>query len=411
MLLTKKEMSSSIAQQKLGASLTNYIADNISRMFPGYSIVSRNMITPAGEINFHLRDQSGNDLLVELKANRISKRQIGELVAQYMSIKNIEPRLHNPRYVIVGRDIDRKTASQLKDFGIEPKTYKDLELPIKQLTESIASRKKGQVTSAELLIITKWRNNNTAVITPDSVSHDFGFDQNHSRQIIHNLAKKQWLERVSPGVYAFIPLEYGDRSKRFPPMDAFLIGSKLVPQYYFAYATANSYHGFSGQVPTTNFLAVRRQKHTITWRDMSFQFVTLADWKFFGHTSMSYEGSTISIAEPEKAVIDSVDKYWYAGGIEEVVEVVRRAFKSLNSERLVDYAARMRSHALSQRLGFILDFLSQKGLIQVENSTRSRLLQQIGRSPIYLSWSASKKGTYSRVWHVVNNFTDSELLS
>lgn len=404
-------MSSSVAQQKLGALLTNYLAANISRMFPGYTTVSRNMITPAGKIDFHLRDQSGNDLLVEFKNSRISKRQVGELVAQYMSIKNIEPRLHNPRYIVIGNDIDCKTASQLKEFGIEPKTYKDLQLPINQLTVSIASRRKNQVTSAELRIITRWRNSNRVVITAESVSHDFGFDLNHSRQAIHNLAKKRWLERVSPGVYVFIPLEYGDQSKRFPPVDAFLIGSKLVPQYYFAYATANSYYGFSGQVPTTNFLAVRRQKHEITWRGMSFQFVTLADWKFFGFTTVNYDGSTISIAEPEKAVIDSVDKYWYAGGIAEVVEVVRRAFKSLNPEKLVDYASRMRSHALSQRLGFILDFLSQKELIVVENSTRNRLLQQIGRSPIYLSWSASKKGKYSRVWHVVNNFSDSELLS
>jgi predicted transcriptional regulator of viral defense system len=380
-------------------------------MFPGYSIVSRNMITTAGEIDLHLKDQSGNDLLVEFKANRISKRQIGELVAQYMSIKNIEPRLHNPRYVVVGSDIDRKTTSQLKEFGIEPKTYKDLELPVKQLAESITSRKTGQVTSTELRVITKWRKENTSVVTPDSVSRDFGYDLNHSRQVIHNLAKKQWLERVSPGVYVFIPVEYGDQNKRFPPVDAFLIGSKLVPQYYFAYATANSYYGFSGQVPATNFLAVRRQKHTITWREMSFQFVTLADWKFFGYTNVDHDGSTISIAEREKAVVDSVDKYWYAGGMAEVVEVVRRAFKSLDSGKLVEYASKMRSHALSQRLGFLLDFLTQKELITLETSTRNGFLRQIGHSPIYLSWDASKKGTYSREWRVVNNFSDSELLS
>ena len=404
-------MVSSNTQQKLGILLTNYLSENTSRVFPGYTIISRNTITPAGEIDLHLKDPSGNDVLIEFKTSRISKRRVGELVAQFMSIKNAEPRLRNPRYVVITSDIDRKTASQLKEFGIEPKTYQDLKLPIEQLADSITSRSKDQITSAELKVITKWSKSNPAVVTPESVSHDFGFTLNHSRQVIHNLAKKQWLERVSPGVYVFVPLEYGDKNKRFPPVDAFLIGSRLLPVYYFAYASANSYHGFSGQVPTTNFLAVRRQKHSITWRNISFQFVTLVDKKFFGYSSVNYDGSTISVAEPEKAVIDSVDKYWYAGGIAEVVDVLRRAFKNLDAEKLVDYASMMRSHALSQRLGFVLDFLDQKELITVENSTRNRLLQQIGHSPIYLSWSASKKGVYSRVWHVVNNFSDSELLS
>ena len=63
-----------------------------------------------------------------------------------------------------------------------------------------------------------------------------------------------------------------------------------------------------------------------------------------------------------------------------------RGRSQLDWNRLADYALRVRSQALVQRLGYLADAIGQP----VETSVRDRLLAGIGKNTPYLSWTLSK---------------------
>jgi predicted transcriptional regulator of viral defense system len=117
------------------------------------------------------------------------------------------------------------------------------------------------------------------------------------------------------------------------------------------------------------------------------------------------------MAEPEKAIVDSLDKIRYAGGIEETVRVVYRGFNKIQRDKLVAFASMMGSHALSQRLGFILSFLDSKKLIDFAPEIKKSLLANVGKAPVYLAPYKPRIGMFSSEWRVVKNLTDKELLS
>ncbi len=81
----------------------------------------------------------------------------------------------------------------------------------------------------------------------------------------------------------------------------------------------------------------------------------------------------------------------------------------LDWERLADYAARIRSQALVQRLGYLIDLFS----LPVQGATRDRLLAGVGKSTPYLGrpgqWGTG--GDYDATWHIVDNVPRQELLS
>lgn len=214
---------------------------------------------------------------------------------------------------------------------------------------------------------------------------------------------------MAKGVYTFIPASYG-YEERFPVMEPLLVGSKLVEPYYFSYATANPYYGFTTQMPSTYFIATTKKKPRYVWRNVGFQFVNLSKKKFFGFKEIDVNGVEVKMAEPEKAIVDSLDKIGYAGGIEEIVRVVYRGVTRINKEKLVTYAVKMDSHALCQRLGFILSFLEFNKLIEPPFKVKKRLLANIGKAPVYLAPSRPRRGVFSSEWKIVKNLTDRELL-
>jgi len=123
------------------------------------------------------------------------------------------------------------------------------------------------------------------------------------------------------------------------------------------------------------------------------------------------------MAEPEKAIVDSVDKVTYAGGIAEVAKVIHSARNKLvhggedglELTRLVDYALRMRSQALIARLGYLLETLE----VPLPTQQQKKLLSGITKSETYLGslrrWG--KEGCYNKKWQIVINVPKEKLFA
>lgn len=122
----------------------------------------------------------------------------------------------------------------------------------------------------------------------------------------------------------------------------------------------------------------------------------------------------MSIASPEKSIVDSVDKIKYAGGIEEVTSVIYSGLKGkVDCKKLVDYAIRMNSHSMVQRLGFLLDFLQKEGLIKFPSRKKEDLLKHVGKTTIYLASTRKyrKGGDFNKDWNIIQNVPRDRLLS
>jgi predicted transcriptional regulator of viral defense system len=259
---------------------------------------------------------------------------------------------------------------------------------------------------SRLILHLEWEKQPTVTIEETMDILDCSYD--HARQILHRLTQRRWLARLTPGTYELIPAERGEYA--FPDPNPLFIGSTLVEPYYFSYATAAFFYGLSSQASATVYIAtnVRKGRRLLTVRGKSYRLVVQPDHKFFGAVEVDAYGSSVMMAEPEKTVVDALDRPAYAGDVPEIAGMLRRGQGQLDWDRLVNYALRFESQALLQRLGYLADLLE----IPLGSSVRDRLLAGVGKSTPYLGktgqWGTG--GDYDATWQIVDNVPRRELL-
>ena len=258
---------------------------------------------------------------------------------------------------------------------------------------------------AKLVLELEWREQD--IVTLDEIQHILGCKDGYARFVAHTLVNKRWLERLGGGRYLFIPASRGHQA--VPSFNPLLIGKAFVQPYYFSYSISNSYYGFSSQLPARIYIACLKTKRKIKLRRNEFCFVHLKEDKFFGYVAVKVLNDRVQMADKEKSVVDSLDKPLYAGGIEHVAAVLHNAQRDVNWEKLINYALRMGSTSLIQRLGFLVEALK----VPVPDNLLERLQKQIGGSKTYLGsikrWG--KRGAYNDTWQVVCNVPRDKLLS
>jgi len=259
--------------------------------------------------------------------------------------------------------------------------------------------------------VAKWEGERKTIVRASDVQYVLDCTLDYAYFLLHNLERKQWLERIDTGLYQFVPAAYGYPEK-VPPVNAFIVGGAFVEPYYFSFYTANGHYGFTTQMPFTFFVATIKKKADVEWQGNTFKFVTLSKRKFFGYRRVKVFDAEVNMADPEKSLVDSFDKPRYAGGVAQLVRIVWRGLPRVDQVKLVDYAVRMQSYALVQRLGFVVDFLVKEGLVDpLPEDLRSSLLRQVGKTAIYLDSQKPRSGEFSKDWRIVNNVPRGQLLS
>jgi predicted transcriptional regulator of viral defense system len=236
-----------------------------------------------------------------------------------------------------------------------------------------------------------------------------GVSYDHARQVLHRLARDRWLIAITAGKYELIPAERGKYA--FADTNPLFIGSALVKPYYFTYATAAFYHGLTTQAASTVYLATDHGRpRQMLVREKEYRLVILPGHKFFGYIEVNAYGSQVNMAEPEKTILDSLDRPNCAGDIPVIAAMLHRGRTSLDWQKLIDYGARFKSKALLQRLGYLLDLLK----LPVDTASRDRLVTEIsGITKCYLGqprrWKT--RGSYDPNWRVVDNIPRQVLMS
>ena len=188
---------------------------------------------------------------------------------------------------------------------------------------------------------------------------DFTDTQLHD--IVHGLWRKGWLDRIEPGKYVVVPRA----ARRGWSEHPFVVAEGIAPpEHYVSYWSALSHHDLTEQLPRVVYVATLGvKKPELRYRGWRYRFVPLTEPKFFGFTTEEFTALNgaahveVQVAEPEKAIIDSLDHERFSDGIAEAAKAVRRGLEGqrMSVPRLLEYAVRFPNAAVAARLGHLLE--------------------------------------------------------
>lgn len=222
--------------------------------------------------------------------------------------------------------------------------------------------------------------------------------------VIYRLKKKGRVKEIEKGTYLLVPARAGLEGhwSELP----FLVVPHLIEEYYIGYWTALNHWNLTEQNPRTVFVATTKRKRDVAFGPTTFQFVTLAERKFFGYTEQQMAGSTFQISDREKTLIDCLDIPDYAGGYSEVVKAIWEGRDDLDFDKLLRYAERYAVNVLVRRLGYLLD------LLDLAESTRDEIEAKELRGYMWLDPTGPKDRVgYSKAYGLTLNRTEDELLA
>jgi predicted transcriptional regulator of viral defense system len=226
---------------------------------------------------------------------------------------------------------------------------------------------------AEARVVLSFREQGRDVVEASDIIGLLNSEQT-GRKVIRNLLRKGWLTRLTGGRYMLLPPERG--AEQIGENNPLAVASAIVEESYVGWWSAASFHGFTTQQPATVFVAVTRQTPSRTIEDTEIRFVTIPPRKFFGYKSYSVYGRNTRISDPEKTVIDCVDRPDLAGGPAELTRIVHAAMADIDPRKLVAAAMQMKSISLLQRLGFLADLVGRP----LPEELRARLRSAIPKS-------------------------------
>lgn len=194
------------------------------------------------------------------------------------------------------------------------------------------------------------------------------------RKVIRNLLRKGWLTRLTGGRYMLLPPERGAES--MGENNPLALAAAVVEDSYVGWWSAAAFHGFTTQMPATVFVAVTKQTKARTVEDTEIRFVTVPARKFFGAKRYTVYGRSVNLSDPEKTLVDCIDRPDLAGGPAELTRIAHAAMVEIDQGKLVDVAIQMKSTSLLQRLGFLMDIVERP----LDNKLRTRLRDAIPKS-------------------------------
>ena len=243
------------------------------------------------------------------------------------------------------------------------------------------------------------------IFTFEDAAKFYGSSSSALRELLSTLVERRWLQRVEKGKYLILPLEAGSEGEWTE--HEFIIASCLIEPYYIGFHSALNYHGYTEQVSRTVFIASTRRKlkSTLEISGVTYRFVCMSERKFFGATEVVLDGHKVNISDPEKTIVDCLDRLRYCGGVAEVAKALWYGRDELDFLKMAEYARRAGNKAVSQRLGYLLETLGS-------GTEETITLLHESRSKRYapLDTLGSSKGRYIDRWKVLVNVPQDELL-
>jgi len=172
--------------------------------------------------------------------------------------------------------------------------------------------------------------------------------------MLSRMESRGWIERIEKGKYLIVPL--GAEKGRYT-LHEFVIASVLVEPCCIAYWSALNFHGLTEQMPRTVFVQTTARKKTSrqTVFGVDYCIVRVDGKKIFGTEKHWIEGTAVNVTDPEKTIVDCLDRPRHCGGIVEVAKALLG--RPIDARKLIDYSKRINNSGVMRRLGFLADLL------------------------------------------------------
>jgi len=214
---------------------------------------------------------------------------------------------------------------------------------------------KGGLSETQKKLIHWLEQNSQMFVTTKEISSFLSCTEKEAHSLGFALSLKKWFATLGHDQYLLLR---STRNTPLPIINPLIIGSHLIEPYYFSFHTAAAYHKLIPPLPTQVYVVTTSIRNNTDIRGASYRFIHVTPRKFFGHLPVTIEKVTVNMADKEKTLIDSLEKFKYIGGLLEVIRLLKTNIETLDVQRLVDYSVLMGSSTLIQRLGYILDHLN-----------------------------------------------------
>jgi len=211
-----------------------------------------------------------------------------------------------------------------------------------------------------------------------------GKDKGYSKLLLHRLKKSNYIFEI-------------ERNRYTMHKDAFLITSHIVWPSYISLWSAIRYYNLTEQIPHAIWVITtrKRKKKTIRYLDTEIIFVLTKPKYFFGFKKVDLKGFEIFVAEPEKAIIDSL--LFRKISFSEIHSIIKVNIKNINTKKLIDFTLRTNNKTLIKRVGFLLDKLGFDYYKKLKNYIYA----------VYtpLEYNLPSRGEKNKKWRIIENVT------
>ncbi len=240
------------------------------------------------------------------------------------------------------------------------------------------------ISTNEALVLSLVERNGLPTFGIDIIAHLSGWGRDRIHNTLASLLRKGYVTRVNRGRYTLT-----DAISE----SIFQISSDLVKPSYISFWTALSHYGFTEQQVKTIQLVSTKQIGNKSIGNFKVENITLKPYRFYGYLRQN----GFVIAEPEKALVDSLFRTDLCGGLDEFTKCLSSAWMEIEEEKLVRYAIQFGNRSLLSRLGYLIEKLD------LESSGVDSLLKERSRSYVTLDLEWERVGEYDSRWRVVVN--------
>jgi len=146
-----------------------------------------------------------------------------------------------------------------------------------------------------------------------------------------------------------------ERNKYTVHKNAFLVASRILWPSYISLWSALRFYNLTEQIPHAVSVVTSRRikKPVLDFLGTKIIFSCIDKKYFWGFKKINYEGFEIFIAEPEKAILDSIllEKV----SEQEILEIIKRNRKEINFKKLKKLSSETKSKDVAEKVKNILE--------------------------------------------------------
>jgi predicted transcriptional regulator of viral defense system len=219
-------------------------------------------------------------------------------------------------------------------------------------------------------------------------------------RLTHELAQRArdgYFRQVRRGVYATVPLSHKENPDAAPPVNPYLVASKLARPYFLGYHTALELHGVAHSTYHVLHVATPHQMRPFAFQGLAYRRVPASKREVeLASTTHRVEDQPVKVAGKEWALVQCALRLGLAGGFEEYVRSVS-AFASVDPERVLAATRFYKTRTLYNRVGLVL--WANRKRWHLTQGDLAPFKRGLSKHPYYFG---AKKGaaSYLREWNV-----------